>query len=64
MATNRNALTFAPQANKIRISSNGFINMMASAKALCKGFATHSVGILSKRTETKTQFQLSLLSII
>lgn len=42
-------ITFAPQANKILSSSNGCIKIMASAKALCKGFATHSVGMLNNR---------------
>lgn len=42
--------TFAPQANKIRISSNGSIRIIESAKALCKGFAAHSVGIFNVRT--------------
>lgn len=46
-------ITFAPQANRMRISSNGCIKMIASAKALCKGFATHSVGMLRSRAILK-----------
>lgn len=53
------SLTFAPHANKMRISSSGCINIIASARARCSGFVTHSPGILNNRTvnwEIKNQF--------
>lgn len=51
--------TFAPQASKIRISSNGCIIMMASAKALCRGFVTHSEGIASTRPKNRQQIHFN-----
>lgn len=62
-----NPLTFAPQANRIRISSSGCINIIASAKARCSGFVTHSPGILNNRTvnwnRTPNSSILSLLNV-
>lgn len=59
--------TFAPQASKMRISSIGFIKIIASANALCRGFAAHSVGMLWNRTAANSKwekiYELSIVDV-
>lgn len=55
------SLTFAPHANNMRISSSGCINIIASARLRCKGFVTHSPGILNNRTVNLNQKSISSL---
>lgn len=55
--------TFAPQASKIRSSSNDTIRMIESARARCKGFVEHSEGMAMVLPAEKRGGKL-LLSLI